>query len=1244
MTEPLRVLILDDVATDAQLVQRALKRSGIDFVARHVGDEPTFLRSLEEFQPDVVLSDYSLPGYDGLSALAAVRARDPSLPFIVVTGSLTEETAADCIKAGASDYVIKEHLVRLPVAIRSALDHRRAEVEGRETRRQAEEERERLLTRERSQREAAETLAAATLALAQRQDLQSILDTLLDYLERLVPSDSSMVLLLRGDQMLEVGALRGYERWSDPQQVRRVLFDARENRLLRDVLESRSPIVVLDTRTDPRWEWTSEGGHVRCWLGVPLVVRGQAIGIYSLDRTRPGAFTSEHVQHAMSLAPAAATAVEMARLLREAHEATEFSQQQNRILERIAANAPLSETLPAVARFVESACPEALCTILLLEEDGLHVRHAAAPGMPEAFTQAVDQQGIGPKAGSCGTAMYRREVVEVEDILEHPLWEDFRHLAAIGGVRACWSTPILADDGRVLGSFAIYYRTARRPDPLHRRVVDIAASVVGIALQRSRTEETLRRGSARLKAVIDAAMDAVIGMDDKGRVLSWNPQAEAIFGWSADEAVGRQVSDLIIPPNMVDAHQRGIAHYLETRESAMIGRRIELTALRRDRTLIPVELTLVALEEAGGVVFTAFIADISERKDSARRLAESEERFRQIAENVREVVWMTGPLRQDLVYVSPAYEAIWGRSCGSLYADPASFASAIVPEDRDRVLAAADRQAEGDYAEIYRIVQPDGGTRWIHERAFPVRGMSGEVVRVVGSAQDITNLKRAEEALRDSESRYRNLFESAPDGIFVADAEGRFVDVNPSGLRLLGASREELLGRTLADLVPPQDAVAAVEAMFEVRHGVAHHGEWRLRRGDDSFVDAEVIGSSTADGRFLSLVRDVGDRKRMEEQLRQSQKMEAVGRLAGGIAHDFNNILGVVTGYGEMVRRKLPEDHPDRRRLEEILKAAERGGGLTRQLLAFSRKQVLAPRVLEPSVVVTETRKLLAPLVGEDVEVSVKAEAKGRVRVDRGQLEQVLLNLVVNARDAMAMGGWLSIETRDVELDQEYMHRREVAIQPGKYVVISVADSGHGMDESTRARIFEPFFTTKPEGKGTGLGLATVYGIVKQSGGYIWAYSEVGYGTTFHVYLPRVEDAVSVESLRAAPRRRVATETILVVEDERAARELVAEILRAEGYMVLLAADGQEAVDMAAQSTVAPDLLLTDVILPKISGRLAAERIRAIHPRVKVLYMSGYTDDEVSRHGVLDPGIVLLQKPFTPDELISRVGEVLDDR
>jgi len=923
--------------------------------------------------------------------------------------------------------------------------------------------------------------------------------------------------------------------------------------------------------------------------------------------------------------------------------------EQNRILARIAASAPLEETLSAVARLVESSCPETLCTILLLDEDGNHVRHGAAPSLPEAFVKAIDGQEIGPAAGSCGTAMFRRAAVVVTDILHDPLWAGFRHLAQLAGVRACWSTPILSDDQRVLGSFAVYYREPRPPAAAEREAVDIATHLGGIAIQRGRAQEALRR--------------------------------------------------------------------------------------------------------------------------SAEHLTDSEERFRQIAENIREVFWITDPTKQRMIYVSPAYEAIWGRTCESLYASPMSFVEAIHPEDRQRVLAKMSSQASGEYDEVYRILRPDGSLRWIHDRGFPVPGPAGVVERIVGSAQDITELKRTEQALRETEGRYRSLFESAPDGILVADSKGTYVDANPSALAMLGYPRDELIGMRSEDILVAREHERVGSALTDINRGIEYRHEWQFRRKDGSQFHADVMATVMANGRILALVRDVTEReravealreserrfrdmlanlhlvslmldregrithcndfllrltgwtadevlgrswfelfvppgqddvkevlssvladrpeawhheneiltrsgarrlirwnnsvlrsakgeaigmasigedttehKRLEEQLRQSQKMEAVGRLAGGVAHDFNNILGVITGYAELLKRKTPEGHSDRRRIDEILRAAQRAAGLTRQLLAFSRKQVLEPKVLEPSVVVADMRAMLERLIGEDVDFTMKAGAKGRVKVDPGQLEQVLMNLVVNARDAMPMGGSLTIETADVDLEQEYVQRREVAVQPGRYVMIAVADTGAGMDEATQARVFEPFFTTKGEGKGTGLGLATVYGIVKQSGGYIWMQSEVGKGTVFRVYLPRVEEAVAKELERAAAPRRSATETVLVVEDEPAARELVGEVLRAEGYRVLLAANGQEAVEMAARASGPIHLLLTDVVLPKLSGRAAAQQICAVHRGAKVIYMSGYTDDQVSPHGVLEPGITLLQKPFSPEDLTRRVGEILDER
>ena len=385
------------------------------------------------------------------------------------------------------------------------------------------------------------------------------------------------------------------------------------------------------------------------------------------------------------------------------------------------------------------------------------------------------------------------------------------------------------------------------------------------------------------------------------------------------------------------------------------------------------------------------------------------------------------------------------------------------------------------------------------------------------------------------------------------------------------------------------------------------------------------------------------DRTRLEEQLRQAQKMEAIGRLAGGIAHDFNNLLMAIYGYSEIVLNSLGANAPARKSVEQIMKAGERAATLTRQLLAFSRRQVLELRVLDLNAVVTNFEAMLKPLIGEDIHlVTVLQPRLGLVKADPGQIEQVILNLTVNARDAMPEGGKLTIETANVELDEAYASRH-VSVQPGPYVMLALSDTGCGMDAETQARIFEPFFTTKEPGKGTGLGMSTVYGIVKQSGGNIWIYSEPGKGTTIKTYLPRVE-GVAEGSEPAHPRSSVlrGSETILLVEDEEMVRSLTREILESHGYAVCEARDSTEALSICHTHSGSIHLLVTDVVMPGLSGRELAARLGTIHPETKVLYMSGYTDDAVVRHGVLNSGLAFLQKPFSANVFLRKVREVLD--
>jgi PAS domain S-box-containing protein len=510
-------------------------------------------------------------------------------------------------------------------------------------------------------------------------------------------------------------------------------------------------------------------------------------------------------------------------------------------------------------------------------------------------------------------------------------------------------------------------------------------------------------------------------------------------------------------------------------------------------------------------------------------------------------------------------------------------------------------------------------------------------------------LRAAQESLRRSEMNFRSLVTDAPYGICRCDSYGQILDVNPAWLATLGyASTEDLLGKHLAVLY--RDTQQWFELADHLRSATPFTGvvaEWV--RKDGTLVAVRVSGRSVCGAQkeksFELFAEDVTERRGLEEQLRQSQKMEAVGRLAGGIAHDFNNLLMVISGYSEFLLDRIGSDPALRAPAQEIAGAAQRASSLTRQLLAFSRKQMLAPTVLDLNAIVTENLKMLTRVIGEDIDlVMVPASGLGAVRADAGQIEQVIMNLAVNARDAMPSGGKLTIATSNVSLDEEYA-RFHAPLRAGDYVLISISDTGFGMDSETQSHIFEPFFTTKGP-KGTGLGLSTVYGIVKQSGGYIWVSSEPGKGTTFKIYLPRVaESAEKAVQIVSAPESTVTepgTETILLAEDEPNLRYLARQFLEKQGYNVIEAADGAVAMQIAVAHEGVIHLLLTDVIMPGMNGRELAQRVSEIRPNTKILYMSGYTENVIGHNGTLDAGVRLLQKPFTLQDLRMKVREVLD--
>jgi len=556
------------------------------------------------------------------------------------------------------------------------------------------------------------------------------------------------------------------------------------------------------------------------------------------------------------------------------------------------------------------------------------------------------------------------------------------------------------------------------------------------------------------------------------------------------------------------------------------------------------------------------------------------------------------------------------------------------------------------------LVCKDGRTVPTEYQVAVIPDEQGEPRYLVSIGRDITRRKQSEQALQFEKLRTQQYLDVAGVMLLALDAEGRVALINPKGCEILGYPEEEILGKSwFQTFIDPEDSDRIAQVFEQILAGqveVTDYYENAVVRRDGTKRMVAWHNSILRDGTgkpigTFSSGEDITDRRRAEEerakvlaQLHQSQKMESVGQLAGGIAHDFNNLLTVINSYSSMAMEDLPESHPLYAQLEQILSAGERAASLTRQLLAFSRKQVLNPRVIDLNQVVRHLEAMLRRLIGEDIEFMTRfADELGDVHADPGQIEQVLLNLVLNARDAMPTGGRLTIETADVFIDEAYANSHPDT-RPGPYVMLAVSDDGVGMDAETCEHAFEPFFTTKPTGQGTGLGLSTAYGIVKQSGGVIWAYSEPGHGTTVKVYLPRIEGRVRATAAKAIDQGGAGTETILVVEDEEAVRELTALILTSAGYRVITATDGPEALLEHGRHPDRIDLLLTDVVMPGMSGKELADRLTGLTPHLGVLYMSGYTDNAIVHHGVLDEGTHFIAKPFRGKGLLAKVRSVLD--
>jgi two-component system, cell cycle sensor histidine kinase and response regulator CckA len=779
-----------------------------------------------------------------------------------------------------------------------------------------------------------------------------------------------------------------------------------------------------------------------------------------------------------------------------------------------------------------------------------------------------------------------------------------------------------------------------------------------------------------LEQVFQASPDGLGIADSSHRVLWANETFLHMFGYNLDDVTGESLEGLIVP-----ADRQAESDWVS--EALAKGERITLETQRRkkDGSLLDVRMSCAPMWLDGNISgFYAGYHDISDRKrvealsSALYRVAEKSSS----AHDLQQFFAAVHGIVDELMYARNFYIALYDPATELLsfpyFVDEQD--TAPTPKKMGRGLTDhLIRTGEALLAtpEVLQTMEDRGdvarnGTRSLDWMGVPLKvnnhtfgalvvqtyskniryGASDKeilmfVARQIASAVEI---KRNEQALRRSEARYRSLVQSSVYGIYRSSLEGRFLDVNPALITMLGyGSAEEVL---LLD--PEQQVFAQAQEHTRLieefkRCGRLDGFEVKWKRKDGSIIMVRISGRavSSADEPadvLEAIAEDVTDRRALEDQFRQAQKMEAVGRLAGGVAHDFNNLLMVISGYAEVLLAKLDSEHPLHEKAQAIQLASDRATTLTRQLLAFSRKQMLELKVVDVNSIVADMERLLRPLIGENVTLVAKlAPEAGFTRADVGQLEQVLMNLVVNAKDAMPGGGKLTIKTQNTVVDEN--HRRgQTFIHPGHYVMLSVSDTGMGMDKETQSRIFEPFFTTKEKGKGTGLGLSTVYGIVKQSGGYVMVQSEEGRGTTFQIYLPQVEGA---EEKHATPVTRAAaggTETILLVEDEESVRQLVRETLMSKGYRVIEAENGEAGL-AAADGAEKIDLIITDVVMPGMGGRDLVQQLSKTRPKAKVLYLSGYTEDAVVNEGTIESGTTFLQKPFTLQTLSRKVREVL---
>lgn len=804
---------------------------------------------------------------------------------------------------------------------------------------------------------------------------------------------------------------------------------------------------------------------------------------------------------------------------------------------------------------------------------------------------------------------------------------------------------------RTLGALHLVRSTTRFTiGPDETEFLTLAAEQIAITIERRQAEESLRESEGRYRMLFDHAPDGILIADEEGKLLDANTGFCRTLGYGHSEFLQLSAGDIVDPSELTQIPS-ALAEIADRSEHHR-----EWNFLRKDGSIFAADVSATKMPD-GNIL--AIIRDLSESRKAelekavlAAEVEAQRERIKNIVGHVPGIVWETtiDPVSRDQIgnFVSDYIFEMLGYTVSEWLSKPDFWRSIVYSDLKQGSEAAAVFSSKVRGVQEIPLVAKNGRVVWVEAHSAPILGAEGQVIGTRGVMIDIMERKRSEKALRTSEERYRDLVENAIDIIYVHDLEGNYTSVNQAAERITGFSRDEILGMNMARSIAPEyldKARQMISAKLEGKEVTAYEVDVIAKDGRTVTleVNTRLVYDNGIPVAIQGIARDTTERRLLEEKYRQSQKLEAVGLLAGGISHDFNNLLTAITGYSEITLSRMSLDDPLRHNIEEIKEIGERASALTHQLLAFSRKQVLKPVVHSLNSVIENMDNMLRRLVRENIEFSFDlGQQLGNVEADPGQIEQVIVNLVINAQDAMPDGGKLTISTQNVQFgDFEDGESRRLGIGP--FVKMTVSDTGDGIDEHTQERIFEPFFTTKPSGKGSGLGLSTVHGIIKQSGGEILVHSSKGSGTTFEIYLPSAGKTRVVPKWKASPTENLSgSETVLLVEDDRSVRNLVREILTDNGYEVLEASSGESALAICGNRTEPIHLLLTDLVMPHMSGIELTSKVRGVHPETKPLVMTGYSSDSPIRGSMSNFDATFIDKPFTPEGLARKVREVLE--